>query len=189
MAIPLFRWQTASHKDVKVTIGCSGISVPFSLAATSIIHDMQIKQHKKIRFLAVLLILSVGLHAQAQNITKQKWHFDDPLTQDTLYGYTQTVKVDNVLYISGTVLGTLTPKGITRLYEVLGKSLASFGASFQNVVKENLYTTDMEELKKCIDFRKPFYKGDYPAATWVQVVRLFMAEGKLEVELVAHLPK
>lgn len=170
-------------------IGYCGIPVASSLAATSIIHHMKINQHRKISFLAVLLILSMGLQAQTQNITKQKWHFDDPLTQDTLYGYTQAVKVDNVLYISGTVLGTLTSKGITRLYEVLGKSLASFGASFQNVVKENLYTTDMEELKKCIDFRKPFYKGDYPAATWVQVVRLFMAEGKLEVELVAHLPK
>lgn len=189
MAITLYRRQTASHKDVKVIIGESIIPVTCSLVATSIIYNMKINQHRKISFLVVLLILSMGLQAQTQNITKQKWHFDDPLTQDTLYGYTQAVKIDNVSYISGTVLGTLTPKGITRLYEVLGKSLASFGASFQNVVKENLYTTDMEELKKCIDFRKPFYKGDYPAATWVQVVRLFMAEGKLEVELVAHLPK
>ncbi len=137
----------------------------------------------------LLLSCSQNVLAQSQTTLKEKWHFDDPLKQDTVYGYTQAVKVDNVLYISGTVLGTLTQKGLVKLYEVLGKSLASFGAGFQHVVKENLYTTDMEELKKIIDYRKPFYKNDYPAATWVQVVRLFMAEGKLEVELVAHLPK
>ena len=32
-----------------------------------------------------------------------------------------------------------------------------------------------------------FYKNDFPAATWVQVVRLFMPDAKLEVEVIAHL--
>jgi 2-iminobutanoate/2-iminopropanoate deaminase len=37
--------------------------------------------------------------------------------------------------------------------------------------------------------RKQFYKGDFPAATWVQISRLYMPDAKLEIELVAHLPK
>jgi 2-iminobutanoate/2-iminopropanoate deaminase len=37
--------------------------------------------------------------------------------------------------------------------------------------------------------RKPFYKGDFPAATWVQISRLFTADVKLEIELIAYLPK
>ena len=57
------------------------------------------------------------------------------------------------------------------------------------MVKENLYTTDIEAMKKYNDARKVFYKGDFPAATWVQISRLFMADAKLEVELIAHLPK
>lgn len=56
-------------------------------------------------------------------------------------------------------------------------------------MKENLYTTDIETMKKYNDARKVFYKGDFPAATWVQITRLFMADAKLEVELIAHLPK
>ena len=75
------------------------------------------------------------------------------------------------------------------MYKALERSLQQFGATFQNVVKENLYTTDIEAMKKYNDARKVFYKGDFPAATWVQISRLFMADAKLEVELIAHLPK
>jgi enamine deaminase RidA (YjgF/YER057c/UK114 family) len=127
--------------------------------------------------------------AQDSSIKKEKWHFGNALKQDTSAGYVQVVKVDNVLYISGAVARDVTPEGITRVYKALESSLKSFGATFQNVVKENLYTTDMEAMKKYNDARKVFYKGDFPAATWMGVARLFMADAKLEVELIAHLPK
>lgn len=127
--------------------------------------------------------------AQSSTISKDKWHWDNAIKQDTSAGYVQVVKVDNVLYISGAVSREITPEGITRVYTALDRSLKSFGATFQNVVKENLYTTDIEAMKKYNSSRKAFYKGDFPAATWVQISRLFMADAKLEVELVAHLPK
>ncbi len=129
------------------------------------------------------------LHAQDSSIKKEKWHFDNALKQDTGAGYVQVVKVDNILYISGAVSREVTPEGITRVYQALERSLKSFGATFQNVVKENLYTTDMEAMKRYNEARKVFYKGDFPAATWLGVARLFMHDARLEVELVAHLPK
>lgn len=139
--------------------------------------------------LMVMLFQSSFLLAQTKEIKKEKWHWDNPLKQDTAAGYVQVVKVDNVLYISGAVALELTPEGITNVYKALERSLKSFGASFQHVVKENLYTTDIEVMKKFNFARKAFYKNDFPAATWVQVSRLYMAEAKLEVELIAHLPK
>ena len=57
------------------------------------------------------------------------------------------------------------------------------------MVKENLYTTDIEAVKQNNHVRKAFYKGDFPAATWVQIPRLYMQQATIEVELVAHLPK
>ncbi len=129
------------------------------------------------------------IQAQDQTIQKEKWHWDNELKQDTSAGYVQVVKVDNILYISGAVARDVTPEDITRVYQALERSLKSFGATFQNVVKENLYTTDMEAMKKHNDARKVFYKGDFPAATWVQVARLYMHDARLEVELIAHLPK
>ena len=136
-----------------------------------------------------IFLASETLMAQDNNIKKEKWHWGNALQQDTSAGYVQVVKVENVLYISGAVARDVTPEGITRVYQSLERSLKSFGATFQNVVKENLYTTDMEAMKKYNDARKAFYKGDFPAATWMGVARLFMADATLEVELIAHLPK
>jgi len=144
------------------------------------------------KYLFFVLLLAGAQLAQAQEkaagpIVKQKWHFGHE--QDTTWGYAQVVKVDNVLYISGTVTYNLTPEGVKKLYTELEKTLQHFGAGFQHVVKENLYTLDIDAMKALNYVRKPFYKGDYPAASWVQVSRLFTPETKLEVELVAHLPK
>lgn len=138
---------------------------------------------------AFQLAFLLTLQAQNNEIKKEKWHWDNALKQDTSTGYVQTVKVDNMLYISGAVARDVTPEGITRVYQALERSLKAFGATFQNVVKENLYTTDMEAMKRYNDARKAFYKGDFPSATWVQITRLFMHEARLEVELIAHLPK
>ena len=136
----------------------------------------------------MLAAILVTIVVSGQNsIVKQKFHWGKD--QDTMSGYAQALKVDNVLYISGTVSREVTPEGIKRVYSTLEKTLQHFGASFQNVVKENLYTTDIETMKQNNAARKEFYKGDFPAATWVQISRLFMADAKLEVELIAHLPK
>lgn len=142
-----------------------------------------------ISLLIFQFILVIGTNAQDNNIQKEKWHWGNALKQDTSAGYVQVVKVDNVLYLSGAVGREVTPEGITKVYQALEIALKSFGATFQNVVKENLYTTDMEAMKKNNDARKVFYKGDFPAATWVQITRLYMHEARLEVELIAHLPK
>src|SRR5688572_20203383 len=142
---------------------------------------------KKIIISLVLIFGTGQLIAQQNNIQKQKWHWRND--QDTSAGYAQVVKVDNVLYISGTVSREITPEGIKSVYTALEKSLQQFGATFQNVVKENLYTTDIEAMKKYNDARKVFYKGDFPAATWIQISRLYMPDAKLEIELIAYLPK
>jgi 2-iminobutanoate/2-iminopropanoate deaminase len=137
--------------------------------------------------LAFSFILNSQLTAQDNTIKKEKFHWGRD--QDTSAGYAQALKIDNVIYISGTVAREVTPEGIKRVYEGLEKCLQHYGATFQNVVKENLYTTDIEAMKQHNAVRKAFYKGDFPAATWVQISRLFMADAKLEIELVAYLPK
>lgn len=136
--------------------------------------------------LGFILTINI-LSAQTNNIEKKKFHFGSE--QDTSAGYAQVVKVDNVLYVSGTVSRDITPAGIQRIYQTIERSLNHFGASLQNVVKENLYTTDIEAMKTHNEARKKMYKGDYPAATWVQISRLYMPDAKLEIEVIAHLPK
>lgn len=141
-------------------------------------------------FLISFLFVFCKTFSQEIKIKKEKWHWNNnELKQDTIAGYTQVLKVDNILYISGAVTNNINPEGITAVYNDLKASLASFGATFENVVKENLYTTDIEEMKKYNYVRKKFYDNDFPAATWIQIQRLYMPNAKLEVELIAHLPK
>ena len=125
----------------------------------------------------------------ATNLAKEKWHWNDSAKQSLSAGYAQTVKVGNTLYLSGIPAIDLTEEGVSNLYQSLEKALQSFGASFENVVKENLYTTDIEAMKSLNDVRKRFYKNDFPAATWVQISRLYEPQAKLEVDLVAVLPE
>lgn len=148
------------------------------------------RQRMEKYFLLLIIsgILVSSVSAQENNIKKEKfnWGVGD---QDTTAGYAQAVKIDNVIYISGTVAREVTPEGIKRVYTALEKTLQHYGASFQNVVKENLYTTDIEAMKQYNAIRKTFYKGDFPAATWVQISRLYMADARLEIELIAYLPR
>ena len=120
-------------------------------------------------------------------IVKEKWHWDNPDKQNENVGYSQVVKVGNTIYISGVPTDDLSPKGIANVYKTLENCLNAFGASSKNVVKETLYTIDIEEMKKYNDTRKEFYKGDFPAATWVQVSRLYEPNAKLEIDLVAEI--
>jgi enamine deaminase RidA (YjgF/YER057c/UK114 family) len=125
--------------------------------------------------------------AQDNKIDKKKFHFG--AEQDTAGGYAQAIKVDNIIYVSGTVALDITPEGIKRVYKVIEKSLEPYGATLQNVVKETIFTTDIEAMKKHNAIRKEIYKGDYPSSTWVQISRLFMHEARLEIEVIAHLKK
>ena len=67
-----------------------------------------------------------------------------------------------MIYISGTVARDVTPEGIKRVFDALEKTLNNYGATFQNVVKENLFTTDIEAMKQHNQVRKAFYKNDFP---------------------------
>lgn len=123
---------------------------------------------------------------QAKPLAKEKFHFGQQ--QDDNAGYTQAIKVGNTIYVSGTVSLTIDSAGITQLYKTIERTLANYSATMQHVVKENVYTTDIEAMKANNKFRLPFYKNDFPAATWVQISRLYMPEAKLEVEVTAVLP-
>lgn len=124
---------------------------------------------------------------KANPIVKTKYHFGKQ-QQDNNAGYAQAVKVGNTIYVSGTVSLSIDSAGITNLYKTIENTLAHYGAGMQHVVKENLYTLDIEAMKANNKYRLPFYKNDYPAATWVQISRLYMPEAKLEVEVTAVLP-
>ena len=104
-------------------------------------------------------------------------------------GYSQAIRAGHTIYISGTV--GANEKGFPpeiesqmRLaYAAIQKTMSHYGAGFSNVVKERIYTTDMDGLKKCQETRKKIYGDWLPAATWVEVKRLYEPDAKLEIEV------
>ncbi len=140
---------------------------------------MKLKQTLLAVYFSLFSILVFG---QTDIITKKKYQVSQGA------GYAQAVLVDNVLYISGTVASGDMAAQLKGAYAGIERTLKAYGATFQNVVKENLYTTDIEAVKSNNEVRKAFYKKDYPAATWVQITRLFMPQALVEVEVIAHLP-
>jgi 2-iminobutanoate/2-iminopropanoate deaminase len=71
------------------------------------------------------------------------------------------------------------------VYDRLQKTLEANGLSFADVVKENVYTTDLDAFIQNKDLRKKYYGQAFPAATWVQVQRLYVPSLVVEVELTA----
>lgn len=124
----------------------------------------------------------------ATAIAKEKFNLDKPGEDEV--GYAQAVKVGSTIYISGSVgEGKDMRTQLRQAYESIGKSLAQYGATFQNVVKENIFATDLDELIKQKDVRRDFYRSDWPAASWVGVTRLYVPALLVEVEVIAELPK
>ena len=105
------------------------------------------------------------------------------------FGYREAVRVGNTLYISGNVGKGPMPDAIRQAYGSLQKILEHYHVTFQHVVKETIYTTQLDALKENRAVRREFYGKDFPAATWVQIDRLFQPEYVIEVELIAVLPE
>ena len=101
-------------------------------------------------------------------------------------GYADAIQVGNTVYESGVVgRGETLEQQLTSIYAGLTRVLATFGATLKDVVKETAFTKDMEALKAANPVRLRAYAGHAPAATWVQIDRLFMESALLEIEVIA----
>jgi len=128
----------------------------------------------------------------AKDATKQaKSAFDiyhaGPWEQDI--GYSQAVRSGHTLYVSGTVgaNGKGQPEDLdsqmNNAYGAIQKTLAHYKTDFSHVVMERIYTTDIEALIRSQETRKQFYGNWLPAATWVEVKRLYGPTDKIEIEV------
>ncbi len=78
---------------------------------------------------------------------------------------------------------------VRSVYKRLDATLSANGLSFADVVKENVYTTDLDAFIKNKEIRKEIYGRSLPAATWVQVQRLYLPSFVVEIELTARISK
>lgn len=111
--------------------------------------------------------------------------------------YSHLVKTGNLLFIAGQVAldaeGELVGRGdmvaqVTQVLENLSTILDSEDADFSNVVKINIFTTDIDAFRRSGEVRRRYFGDHAPASTLVQIVRLARPAFLVEIEAIAYLP-
>jgi len=114
------------------------------------------------------------------------------------YGYTHAVRIGDDLMISGAVSmddeGNPTAAGdleqqMKNAYSDLEKILTHYGYTFDDVIVENVFTTDMTSFLEAAVYRNSIYGERFPTGSWLEVKGLALPEFLIEIELEAHRPR
>ena len=108
------------------------------------------------------------------------------------YGYSHAVKIGNDIKISGAVSmddeGNPTAIGdieqqMKNCYSDLEKVLNHYGCTFDDVIVENVFTTNMPKFLEVSAYRNEIYKKQFPTGSWIGVKELALPEFLIEIEL------
>jgi enamine deaminase RidA (YjgF/YER057c/UK114 family) len=140
-------------------------------------------------FAAILLLVGPAGAQKAASPSRPGFDTYHAGPWEQTIGYSQAVRNGNMLYVSGTV--GADNKGqpadldgqMKKAYAGIQKTLAHYNTDLSHVVMERIYTTDIEALIRSQPTRKQFYGDHAPAATWVEVKRLYGAADKIEIEI------
>lgn len=156
--------------------------------------------HRLPLLLATFLVLA-GCHCTRSTCTTSAAH-QDPFhlrpDVELRYGYTQAIRVGDTIHIAGAVsmddAGNPTAVGnldhqMRNCYRDLEAVLAHYGCTFDDVVVENIYTTDMPGFLRIASYRSEIYGDRFPAGTWLEVKGLALPEFMIEIDLEAHAPR
>lgn len=111
------------------------------------------------------------------------------------YGYSHAVKIGNDIKISGavsmddegnpTAIGDLAQQ-MKNCYADLEKILKHYGCTFDDVVVENIFTTNMPLFLENAAYRSEIYTKQFPTGSWLGVKELAIPEFMIEIELEVH---
>ena len=147
-------------------------------------------------FITVIVVVSTGCQQIHNDSTSHKneapEYFSLRPEVEKAYGYTHAVKIGNVIKISGavsmddagnpTAIGDLAQQ-MKNCYSDLGKVLKNYGCTFDDVVVENIFTTDMPEFLNQAGYRNTIYTKQFPTGSWLGVKELALPEFMIEIEL------
>ena len=112
------------------------------------------------------------------------------------YGYSHAVKICNQIKISGavsmddsgnpTAIGDIE-KQMINCYSDLKKILDYYNSSFEDVVVENIFTTDMPKFLEVASYRNKIYNNKFPTGSWLGVKELALPDFMIEIELEVHM--
>ncbi|MEM1116423.1 MAG: RidA family protein [Bacteroidota bacterium] len=114
------------------------------------------------------------------------------------YGYTHAVRIGDDIKVSGavsmddegnpTAVGDLAQQ-MRNVYDDLRRCLEHYGCTFDDVVRENVFTTDMAGFLEAAGYRAEVYTRQFPTGSWLEVKGLALTELLIEIELEAHVSR
>jgi 2-iminobutanoate/2-iminopropanoate deaminase len=111
------------------------------------------------------------------------------------YGYTHAVRIGDDIKISGAVSmddeGNPTAVGdleqqMKNAYSDLDTVLKHYGCTFDDVIVENVFTTDMAKFLEVSSYRSSIYTKQFPTGSWLEVKGLALPGLMIEIEMEAH---
>lgn len=112
------------------------------------------------------------------------------------YGYSHAVRIGNDIKISGavsmddegnpTAIGDLGQQ-MKNCYADLEIILKHYGCTFDDVIVENVFTTNMPLFLENAAYRSEIYTKQFPAGSWLGVTELALPEFMIEIELEVHI--
>ena len=133
------------------------------------------------------VVMIGGCATPALRPTHTCFHENEAIEKEI--GFCSAVRSGSTLHVSGVVGQGTMDTAMRSVYARLGKTLEANGLTFANVVKETVYATDLDAFIRSKDVRKGYYGSTLPAATWVQVQRLYLPSFVVEIEVTAEYPK
>ena len=148
------------------------------------------KQSKNLLAVASLLLWGLGLQVMAD-----VEYLSSPAVKDLNLPFSEAVRVDNVLYLSGQV-GNLPGKmqlvegGIKaetrQTLDNIRATLNRYGAKMDDLVKCTIFLADIDEWPSMNEVYKTYFEKNYPARSAVAGSGLALG-ARVEIECIAHL--
>jgi 2-iminobutanoate/2-iminopropanoate deaminase len=111
------------------------------------------------------------------------------------FGYTHAVRIGDDIRISGAV--SMDDEGnptavedleqqMKNAYSDLEQVLKHYGCTFDDVIVENVFTTDMAKFLEVASYRNSIYTAQFPTGSWLEVKGLALPGLMIEIELEAR---
>ena len=108
--------------------------------------------------------------------------------------FTHVVKKGKMVFISGQTaepeaeIGNLEPMAqAERVFSYLKNAIKAAGGDMSDIVKINIFLTDLSQFPAILEWRPKFFKEPYPAATCLVVNSMVRRELIMEIEAIAIL--
>jgi enamine deaminase RidA (YjgF/YER057c/UK114 family) len=167
--------------------------------------------YKKLTYVGILFVLTFAVQSCKQKEketpvvvkeivieTEKPEYFSLRPDVEKAYGYSHAVKIGNEIKISGAVsmdndgipiaVGDF-PQQMKNCYADLDKILKHFGCTFDDVIVENIFTTNMQLFLENAEYRNYIYTKQFPTGSWLGVKELALPGFMIEIELEVYKPE